>query len=70
MEEKLKEIKLYQNSSLGEDARKDLSVYIQLFEKDASFRKDLSACNPTLTRELKDYVEKQQEHVKSRAYER
>ena len=70
MEDKLKEIKLYQNSSLGEDARKDLSVYIQLFEKDASFRKDLGACNPTLTKELKDYVEKQQEQTKSRGYER
>jgi ATP-dependent exoDNAse (exonuclease V) alpha subunit len=70
MEDKLKEIKFYQKSSLGEDARKDLSVYMQLFEKDASFRQDLDAYNPTLTRELKDYVAKQQELTKSRGYDR
>ncbi|MBT5390687.1 MAG: AAA family ATPase [Alphaproteobacteria bacterium] len=70
MEDKLKEIKLDQNSSLGEDARKDLSAYIQLFTKDDSLRKELNVHNPVLTMELKDYIAKQQEHVKSRGYDR
>ncbi|MBT5389556.1 MAG: hypothetical protein HOL16_02455, partial [Alphaproteobacteria bacterium] len=70
MEDMLKEIKIFQNSSLADDARKELSFYLSLFTKDASFRQDLDAYNPTLTRELKDYVAKQQEQNKSRGYDR
>lgn len=71
IEAKLKEIKAYEGTSLGREAKEDLRSYLETFQKDERMLQDFRNHSPELVKDIQQLYQKQQhiqEHIRQKTY--
>ena len=70
IEDKIREIKAYEGSSLAREAKEELRSYLETFQKDERMLKDFKNHCPDLVKDIGRLYQKQEQHAREQIHQR